>query len=181
MAQFSRRALTSYTLVIVFVFLSYVSYSQRSQWLPLSGHKDFVKSHAAVIQAPCQDILTVLPGTQNSDPDLGEQSALGPIRRRNVAISSVFGFHFDVYMALAWTLDRLRDRNPVFRLRVFADTFPDGFEVIIKKTEMYQGERYTASELLPRMREQDGDVIDLLILGTCEVESVSSAHSRLIY
>ncbi|KAI0092484.1 hypothetical protein BDY19DRAFT_883745 [Irpex rosettiformis] len=82
-------------------------------------------------------------------------------------------------MALAWTLDRIRDRTPGIRLRIFADTFHYGFENIAKNTGIYHGERYGANQLLPTMREQKGDMVDLLILGTCEID-LPKLHSELL-
>lgn len=92
------------------------------------------------------------------------------MKRHNVAIASYFGYHFDVYMALAWTFQRIIPRAPDLRLRIFTTDFRFGFDDIIAGLQLNDVERHANSELLDSLRRTDADVIDMLILGTCEFE-----------
>ncbi|KAI0699808.1 hypothetical protein BC835DRAFT_1267341 [Cytidiella melzeri] len=83
-------------------------------------------------------------------------------------------------MALAWTLDRVRSQTPGVGLRVFADKFHYGFEDVVRKLNMYQSEKSSADQLLPSMRQTDGVAIDLLILGTCEIDIPALHHELLV-
>lgn len=168
MTQLTRKAVV-YALVAAFILLSYVFYGQKVRWLG-TEHKSFGQAHASLqsVYTPC--VGTSLSPGEQSPPAVDDLSTLNPVKRHNVAVASLFGYHFDVYMALAWTLDRIRDRTPGLRLRVFADTFYYGFEDVVKNLGMYHGERYDANQLLSSMSDQNGDMIDLLILGTCEFE-----------
>ena len=96
---------------------------------------------------------------------------LPPRRRNNIAVASVFGYHFDVYMALVWTLERAFTADEPGTVRVFADPFPLGFPVVIDRLGLYSGPLLKPDELIPELiAPADNNQIDMVILGTCEIE-----------
>ena len=102
-----------------------------------------------------------------------------PLMRKNVVVASAFGAHFDVYMAVAWTLQRIM-RKDEGNLQVYAATpFLFNFQEVVDRYGLYEGEVKDPNNLLSDIKNDGGDSgIDLLILGTCEVEYVlSSSHS----
>lgn len=167
MASFSRRTvLTGYIALLLLVVLSCISYTFNAGWIPLFS-SDWPSSPIIADFNACswqssreQQVDAVLTGLRHQIPP----------KRSNIAIASVFNYHFDVYMALAWTLQRIQSRTPGLRLQVFADTFHYGFEETIDALDIYHGERRGADLLLDSLRQADEDIIDLLILGTCEIE-----------
>ena len=98
---------------------------------------------------------------------------------RNVVVASAFGAHFDVYMAVAWTLQRIMLKEPG-NLQVYAPTpFLFNFQEVVDRYGLYKGEIKDPNDLLGDIKSggHDGG-IDLMILGTCEIEYVfSSSHS----
>jgi len=94
-------------------------------------------------------------------------------------VASAFGAHFDVSMTVAWTLQRIMVQEPV-NLQVYAPTpFLFNFQEVVDRYGLYKGEIKDPNDLLGDIKSsgQDGG-IDLMILGTCEIECVlSSSHS----
>ncbi|KAF8917421.1 hypothetical protein CPB85DRAFT_1431339 [Mucidula mucida] len=73
-----------------------------------------------------------------------------PLRRKNIAIASSFGYHHDVYMAVAWTIERvIRKRSAHGHLQVYANTPFNryGFQVI-EKLGLYHGTFRKPEELI---------------------------------
>jgi hypothetical protein len=178
MTQLSQRALASCVVLFAFVTILFISYAHQPPYEPTIQIDDVVNEETAFLISDSAVSLKAQTVANNF-------TALGPVKRKNIAISSVFGFHFDVYMALAWTLDSVRAKTTGIRLRVFADTFQHGFEDVARELGIYRSERYAADQLLPALRSADGDAIDLLILGTCEIEYVffiedTSCYSKLL-
>ncbi|KAK7033284.1 F-actin-capping protein subunit beta [Favolaschia claudopus] len=96
-----------------------------------------------------------------------------PLIRRRVAVASNFGFHFDVYMSVVWTLERIFDRNPAGGVvEVFAPSeFGFEFQQIVDRLGLYHGENRNANDLIEAINSNQGDGgIDLVVLGTCEVD-----------
>ncbi|KAJ8519067.1 hypothetical protein ONZ45_g3952 [Pleurotus djamor] len=107
--------------------------------------------------------------------------ATQPIRHRNIAIASTFGFHHDVYLALAWTMERVMNKHG--KLQVYANLpFAYAFQDIVDQLGLYHGEVKPTPELIPAMKELGGDGggIDMLILGTCEVDLRGDWHEQLL-
>lgn len=94
-----------------------------------------------------------------------------PVTRKHVAIASFFGYHFDVYMALAWTLERVLTKVPGSELHVFAQPFYYGFQSVVEDLGLYHGVRDDVEDFLPYVRSNP--TLDLIVLGTCEVECVN--------
>lgn len=98
---------------------------------------------------------------------------------KNVVVASTFGAHFDVYMAVVWTLQRIMLKEPG-NLQVYAQTpFGYKFQEVVDRYGLYKGEVKDPNHLLGDIKSGgDNGIIDLVILGTCEVEYVFSAsHS----
>lgn len=95
-----------------------------------------------------------------------------PVRRRhNIAVASVFGYHFDVYMALVWTLRKVLSSDEQGVVRVFAEPFSMGFPAIIDRLGLYRGTQMSPNDLVPEvLLSSINTSIDMVILGTCEVE-----------
>ncbi|KLO11988.1 hypothetical protein SCHPADRAFT_921523 [Schizopora paradoxa] len=96
--------------------------------------------------------------------------------RTHVAFASLFPAHFDVYLAAAGTFrDVLGDQGSV---DVFAGERPFRFKFqeVIDRVDLYSGEVRDAGDLLHAMNDTDfypaepGALIDLLVLGTCEID-----------
>jgi hypothetical protein len=101
---------------------------------------------------------------------------------KNVVVASTFGAHFDVYMAVVWTLQRIMLKEPR-NLQVYA-RMPFGykFQEVVDRYGLYKGEVKDPNDLLGDIKSVGDDGrIDLVILGTCELEYVFSAsHSAYI-
>lgn len=94
-----------------------------------------------------------------------------PERRKNVVIASSFGYHFDVYLAVAWTLKRVM-RESSLRLYTPWPYYFD-FQKIVDGYGLYNGEYDSHENLMRDVRANGGDGgIDLIIFGTCEIECV---------
>jgi hypothetical protein len=99
-------------------------------------------------------------------PLLSLSHRAGTTVRRNIAVASRFPFHFDVYMTVVWTLDRIMKEGKV---HVYSDgPFRFDFQTISESYGLFNGELKHQANFLDEMREDDS--IDLVILGTCEVE-----------
>ncbi len=109
--------------------------------------------------------------------------------RTHVAVASLFIFHFDVYLAAAHTIrDVLGDQGTV---DVFAvdQPYPFGFQEVIDRLDLYSREVRDTKDLLDVLSATDfypdepGAMVDLLLLGTCEIEYVSDIYcsARFIF
>ncbi|KAF8206217.1 hypothetical protein K438DRAFT_1816815, partial [Mycena galopus ATCC 62051] len=97
-----------------------------------------------------------LPEEDKQSLPLEKDVHLLPQKRHRVAVASTFGFHFDVYMSLVWTLERVMGRNSTGGVvEVYApDEFGFGFQTI------------TFDELIEAINGNMGDGgIDLVVLG----------------
>lgn len=106
--------------------------------------------------------------------DTTQEVVTAPIRRKHIVVASFFGFHFDVYMALAWTLRRVLAEVPDSKLDIFADPFYYGFQTIANDYDLYDGGRRSPMELVSYV--QTNPTVDVIILGTCEIEYVSYVY-----
>ena len=93
-----------------------------------------------------------------------------PQIRKNIAVASGFGAHFDVYMALVWTLERVMKNEG--KVQVYARTpFMFDFNRIVEEYHLYNGTFKHHDDLLRDINNDAGDGgIDMVILGTCEIE-----------
>ncbi|GJE84823.1 hypothetical protein PsYK624_008990 [Phanerochaete sordida] len=101
----------------------------------------------------------------------------GQVLRKNVVVASFFGFHFDVYMALVWTLKRVLGQVPGAHVEVFANPFYYGFDDIVQEYGLYDAARRDPAELVSYV--QMNPSVDTIILGTCEID-LNEVHSALL-
>jgi len=106
----------------------------------------------------------------NAEVDLSFSSL--PLVHRNVAVASSFGYHLDVLFSLTWTLQRVMKNQG--QLHVYLP--PErhwNIEGVVKEQGLYQGEIKNHKELIKDLNDNKGDGgIDMVILGTCEIECV---------
>ena len=129
--------------------------------------------------------LSLWPGLAASDssswnaPPSPPPPPLPPVRRRNVAIATAFGFHFDVYMAFAKTLGDVMDALEsdggarAGTVNIFAPDFQLGFQDVTDELGLWKhrGVREAPEKLIEYLDADPGDGgIDLVVFGTCEVE-----------
>jgi hypothetical protein len=90
-----------------------------------------------------------------------------PEKRTNIVIASWFNFHFEVYLALAWTLRRVMSHN--VQLQVYAEQpFGFGFQDVVDNWGIYPGEVKDRNNLIADIKKNID--IDMVVLGTCEIE-----------
>ncbi|EMD34839.1 hypothetical protein CERSUDRAFT_117047 [Gelatoporia subvermispora B] len=106
-----------------------------------------------------------------------------PLRRKNIAVASQFGYHFDVYMALVWSLETVLRRHGSgsdVRIRIFAQPFYYGFRDIVAKLDLFRGTYHPHEQFMEAITGETGDgAIDLIVIGTCEVD-LPNWHSDLL-
>ncbi|KAG9224550.1 hypothetical protein CCMSSC00406_0002299 [Pleurotus cornucopiae] len=103
------------------------------------------------------------------------------LRRKNIAIASTFGFHHDVFLALAWTMKRVLGAAGG-AVQVYARTpYAFGFQEIVDELGLYTGPVKTPEELVQDITRNNGEgSIDLVVLGTCEVDLRGDWHEQLL-
>ncbi|KAF7316684.1 hypothetical protein HMN09_00401300 [Mycena chlorophos] len=103
-----------------------------------------------------------------------------PQKRFRVAVASHFGFHFDVYMALVWTLERVMARPDMQgSVEVFAEQpFGYQFHQIVDELRLYRGGAVRSPESL--VAEIGTGEIDLVVLGTCEIDLRAEPSKALL-
>ncbi|KAG5720101.1 putative eukaryotic translation initiation factor 5 [Termitomyces sp. T112] len=101
-------------------------------------------------------------------------------RRQRVALASTFGFHHDVYMSVAWSLARVMNRMLTGSVEVYANVpFFYDFQKVVDDLGLYQDEYRQIDELSTALRNDlDEKSIDLVILGTCEIDLRDGESSR---
>ncbi|KAJ6458883.1 hypothetical protein DFH09DRAFT_1231861 [Mycena vulgaris] len=150
----SRRQLVFIACFLIFPFLVWQFVSLNEQY-SLPG----VGSWSTTI---CSAIL---PTKDNTHPI--------PQKRHRVAVASTFGFHFDVYLSLVWTLQRVMDKSQTGgTVEVYApQPFGFDFQRIVDTLQLYHGEVKSPEALIDDINSNMGDGgIDLVVLGTCEFD-----------
>ncbi|KAF7356316.1 putative eukaryotic translation initiation factor 5 [Mycena venus] len=102
-----------------------------------------------------------------------EENLIVPQKRYRAAVASSFGFHFDVYLAVVWTLERVMGRSPTGGVvEVYAPAkFGWQFQTIVDTLGLYHGEAKQSKDLVEAINANKGDGgIDLVVLGTCEFD-----------
>jgi len=88
---------------------------------------------------------------------------------QNIVVASDFGFHFDVWLALVWTIQRVLKGHG--HVQVYGPTpFAYDFDTIVDKLGLYHGSIKNPAELMNDIR--GNTAIDLVIFGTCTTECV---------
>ncbi|KAJ7678981.1 hypothetical protein DFH06DRAFT_975171 [Mycena polygramma] len=106
-----------------------------------------------------------------------------PQKRHRVAVASDFGYHFDVYMALVWTLERVMGRSETGgSVEVYAPApFGHEFQTIVDTLQLFHGETKSSAELIDALNSNMGDGgIDMVVLGTCEVDLQPTRSTELL-
>ncbi|KAF7974649.1 hypothetical protein HWV62_11526 [Athelia sp. TMB] len=89
-------------------------------------------------------------------------------KHRHIAIATSFGFHFDVWLPVAWTLQRLLRGVEGTLVQVYAETpFAHGFGEISDQLGLYHGTVKDYETIIADLRANEGDgEIDMVILPT---------------
>jgi hypothetical protein len=107
-------------------------------------------------------------GSVHSD-SLAALSAI-PQRRRNVAFATTFVYHLDVLLPVAWTMERVMKGNGNMQAYLPA-SLPYDFQDVVDELGLYRGAKKEYSQFIDDLRANSE--IDLVILATCEFESVA--------
>jgi hypothetical protein len=75
-------------------------------------------------------------------------------------------------MSVAWSLARAMNRSSTGSIEVFADVpFNYHFQTIVDELGLYRHDYRHPNDLLPAFKDGAGEGgIDLVVLGTCEIE-----------
>ncbi|KAG6919187.1 hypothetical protein DXG01_008485 [Tephrocybe rancida] len=135
---------------------------------------------AIIVFCACTSLYLLYNFTRSPRPSLYEDGGVENLgvnasnlqKRQRVAVASSFGFHHDVYMTVAWSLARAMNRSSTGTVEVYADVpFNYNFQKVVDELGLYRHEYRHPDELLPALRNDvDQNSIDLVILGTCEID-----------
>jgi hypothetical protein len=89
---------------------------------------------------------------------------------KNIAVASVFGFHFDVWLALVWTIERVWKGHGHVQVYADAPPFFYDFDTILDRLSLYHGSIKNPTELIKDLHQNTA--IDMVIFGTCVIECV---------
>lgn len=96
-----------------------------------------------------------------------------PQKYHHIAVASTFGVHHDVYLTVAWTLERIFSGGALRgTVQVYA-TLPlgYGFQTIVDNLNLYHGDYRNPEDLVRDLNSITGEgAIDMVVLGTCEIE-----------
>lgn len=97
-------------------------------------------------------------------------------KHRNIAIATCFVLHFDVWLPVAWTLQRVMQGIENSKVQAYAQTpFAHDFGAISDQLGLYQGSVKDYQAIIADLRANEGDGgIDMVILATAVFECVSS-------
>lgn len=100
-----------------------------------------------------------------------------PQKRHHAVVASTFGFHHDVYMSVVSTLERVMNQSQTGGTVDVYAPFPFGFEFqsIVESLHLYGGDVKSPDGLIDAINADTS--IDVVILGTCEVECVAHFFS----
>jgi len=95
---------------------------------------------------------------------------------QNIVVASDFVFHFDVWLALVWTIQRVMKGHG--HVQVYGPTpFAYDFDTIVDKLGLYHGSIKNPAELMNDIR--GNTAIDLVIFGTCTTD-LGKWHDELL-
>lgn len=132
------------------------------------SHSFYGREHSELIDRPPI-------GTQPSHSGNVTDSPPPSRRRKNVAVASTFGAHFDVYMAFVKTLGDVMDEEDVDGqvIHLFAQDFNLGFQEVADELHLWKHRGIHADQdhMIEYLNANTGDGgVDLLVFGTCEFE-----------
>ncbi|KAG6821343.1 hypothetical protein H0H93_000204 [Arthromyces matolae] len=115
--------------------------------------------------------FTKTPELYRHDSGLGLKF-VNPQRRKRVAVASSFTFHHDVYMTVAWSVAQAMNRSSVGSVEVYAQVpFAFDFQQVVDDLGLYRNGYRPTADLIPALRDDVGEnSIDLVVLGTCEID-----------
>lgn len=176
----SRRLVVSgcAALLVVIWFGLTSSVLDHGKWSLLRPHVDLPSEHSFKLYDDNSACLQTKPPDPETPSIVNNTSILSHITRRNIAVASVFPHHFDVYMTVVWTLQRVLAQVPDSQIHVFAAPFNYGFQSLVDRLGLHHGSRNHPNELVSFLDSEEGRRIDVLVLGTCEIECVSHASPR---
>ena len=129
-------------------------------------------SYPAISSIKSSQWLNGCPSVVHDTTKPSSDLRLPPVKRHNVVVSSEFGYHVDVYMALVWTLERVTNKPvPVYA----GQPFHHGFSDLAKNINLHRGPFYDPAQLHPDLEKDNA--IDMVVLGTCEIEYVASVNN----
>ncbi|KAF9031612.1 hypothetical protein BJ165DRAFT_1518719 [Panaeolus papilionaceus] len=185
------RLLLAAIILVVFTSLlvwykDLVSLNFKPSHIPSSSNSPSSSSTSSSACSPSKSYLV-------GEKSLADLRTL-PQKRRRVAIASTFGYHFDVYVALAWTMQRVMGKPPNSlswdvggsgSVVVYSpEKFRFGFDNIVDMLGLYKGDVRPSENLFDDLdMEVDGRKVELVVLGTCEVDlrdGTDSWHRRLL-
>ncbi|KAG5219809.1 Translation initiation factor component [Salix suchowensis] len=106
-----------------------------ANWVPEAREEHVSRSRIWPIQLAAEAV-SPSPAPNVSTP---RQTLTPAVRRKNVAIASTFGFHHDVFLALAWTMKRVLGPTDG-AVQVYARTpYAFGFQEIVDELGLYKG------------------------------------------
>ncbi|KZP07911.1 hypothetical protein FIBSPDRAFT_272137 [Athelia psychrophila] len=93
-------------------------------------------------------------------------------KHRNIAIATTFGYHFDVWLPVAWTLQRIMRGVEGGAVQVYAQTpFAHGFGEISDNLGLYRGSIKDYEAIIADLRANEGDGgIDMVIFPTSIID-----------
>jgi hypothetical protein len=116
-------------------------------------------------------------GFQNSRP-IPSTQITRPQVCRHLAVASVVGWHFEIYMSIVGVLEKELCPHPNGSVNVYTpETFGYGFDNIINELGLYHGhfsniptffDDMESTSLFPE--DEGSPMIDMIFLGTCESE-----------
>lgn len=100
--------------------------------------------------------------------NLAPSGHLDSFKHRNIAIATTFGLHFDVWLPVAWTLQRILRDVEDSSVQVYAQTpFAHGFGNISDELGLYRGSIKDYDAIIADLRANEGDGgIDMVLLPT---------------
>lgn len=106
-------------------------------------------------------------------------SVPAPSRRRHIAVASVMPYHSEVYDALVWTLERIirKHSEEGITVSLYESSSEGEFTNLMKDLEMVTVPVRRSEDLRIDISRtdlfgKDGEMIDMVLLGTCEGECV---------
>jgi hypothetical protein len=94
-----------------------------------------------------------------------------PPPERHVAVATTFTPHMTVYMPIASTIQKVLNRTE--NARLYSDPLAYNYWDIVTDLGLFHGQRREIDEFLVDLNttiSDEGDVIDVVVLGTCNFE-----------
>ncbi|KAL6300681.1 hypothetical protein BKA93DRAFT_739936 [Sparassis latifolia] len=98
-----------------------------------------------------------------------------PVRHTRIAVASGYQHHFEVYLTLVSTLERvfgkLGARGAGASVSVYSPPYGYRFQEVADEIGLHHGAHYPIERLVPDLSDVTGDgAIDMVVFGTCELD-----------